>query len=190
MAQTPLTSATAYAAPADLFARADIRNVGDWASDDGTRHGGSPNPNPAILATDANVLTALLDASGELESACLVGGRYLPVDLAVLLAVNPSAGRNVVLDLVCGLALGKLYRRRPNVGTPVPAQTLEAQGKLQALAAGERILPFQETADAGRVADSVELVTDVEKRWGATYQAARLFGRRADRADPTRGGGW
>ena len=68
----------AYASVADLKKRFDVRTLGDLASDDGTQVAS------ANLPADENVLAALDDASGEIDSAVLVARRYTTSDLTAL----------------------------------------------------------------------------------------------------------
>lgn len=186
MAQTPATSAFCYAAAADLFARYDLRNIADYVADDGSRATGTV-PNVITLASNTNVLTALADASGLLEQACFVGERYTSADLlAMLNAATPSAGSSLIRRIVCDLAMGLIILRRPAKNAPLPVQYTEAQRQLQLLSQGEAIFPFLETAAAGVLEERVETARDVYARQGVTTQAARLFGRRADRSDPAR----
>lgn len=59
-----------YAEPDDLFERFDWREIGEAVSDENNRG------TLAELQADSKVLTALSDASGEVESALIVGGNY------------------------------------------------------------------------------------------------------------------
>lgn len=105
---------------------------------------GLPIPE-ASLATDAKLLAALDDASGEIRSAALVAGRYTEADLDAL----AEGGDPFLIRMTCSLAIGYLLRRRPGILQQLPADTVEAQQWLAALRFGERIFAVAETATAG-----------------------------------------
>ncbi|MBC7078603.1 MAG: hypothetical protein H5T92_09920, partial [Synergistales bacterium] len=65
----------AYASPADLLARFDRNIIADLAGDDAT---------PADPLTSARVARALEGASGEINAAARMGGRYSADELAQL----------------------------------------------------------------------------------------------------------
>jgi hypothetical protein len=63
----------------------DIRPYADLLSDTGYRAGGGiPNPDPNVIANSPRLYRLLMSASGEVESACMKGEIYRPVDLATL----------------------------------------------------------------------------------------------------------
>lgn len=176
MPQTPSTSATAYATAADLFAYHDWQQVADMVRD-----GDGPRPSRAALAdatseSGAAVAKFLLLASGELESACRVGNRYLPADIAAL----TGAGAEYRDKLVSDLAFWRLaQRRQPGTGDPrvVPGavQALEA---LTDLRDGHRIFGLLESAEAG-LPSAVEPDPAADGRTFSTVnRARRLFGTR------------
>ncbi len=173
---TPNSSLTAYATPADLFLLYDIRTIADLASDDGTRLGGSPNPNSATVAASPRILRLLLVNSGRLEASCVKGQRYMPIDLAALVAEGGGSGAYLI-QIVCALTMGDLFRRRPDLGKP-DERTDEAEAALQALADGEQIFAFVETEAAGVMANNLNTPQDVQDRYLTTVQNHRLFGRR------------
>lgn len=147
MPQTPLTTATPYATAADLFVFHDWQQVGECLVDRG-----APTPQRATLTNTASPLGAtlnrmLLAASGQLESACLVGKRYTPADLQAL----NGAGAERVKKLVCDLCFWQLrQRRQPGAADPkqVPG-ALEAHETLTALRQGVQVFGFLESAEAG-----------------------------------------
>ncbi len=147
MAQTPLTAATPYALAADLFVYHDPQQVGECLVDRG-----APTPQRATLTTTTTPLGGILQrlllaASGQLESACLVGKRYTPADLAAL----TGAGSERVKKLVCDLAFWTLRQRR-QPGSADPKQVpgaWEALETLTALRTGEQVFGFVEAAEAG-----------------------------------------
>lgn len=173
MAKTVLTSATSYLPASEVAVRHDVRILGDLLGDLGARL------DAAAVAASANLAAILLDASGIVESACLRGGRYTPVDLQAL----TGAGLRFLYRLMDGLVFSMCWERRyPEKELPAWCEfSLKA---LEMLEAGERIFSFQETADAGRTTHEVENEDDVVNRNGITYQADRFFGRRSNRRDP------
>lgn len=170
MAKTVLTSATSYLPASEFVKRHDARVLGDLLQDADARV-------PAIsLPTDPNLAEILLDASGAVESACLRGGRYIPADLAAL----TGAGLRFLYRIVDGVAFAMCWERRyPD--RELPAWCKFSFDALDALSRGERILSFQEAADAGRLTHKVETQSDLEKRCGVAIQADRFFGIRSNR---------
>lgn len=187
---TPNSSLTSYATPDDMLVQYDIRAIADLLNDRGVRTGGSPNPDPAIVAVDP-VLQAMLDkASGMVEAACLRSLRYSPADLQGLTGVSLQ----LLVGIVCDLAMGYLYRRRPDKGKP-PAAFGEALKWLEDLASGERIFSFQETEAAALPSVHVETPAEICERSLVAQEAFRYFGvtgdllRRAGCAGGCGGGG-
>ena len=132
---TPNSSATSYAQPSDLIIAYDANQVGDLVNDDKTRATASqittvtssPGPYQTTLAK-------LKWASGQVEAACLVAGRYQPSDLAALTGMLLA----LLIDLVCDLAYWKLtIRRYP--GTKLTDQAKGALDLLSDLRFGQRI---------------------------------------------------
>jgi hypothetical protein len=145
--QTPLTAATPYATADDLFVYHDWQQVGEMLVDRG-----APAPQRATLVNTATPLGGVLNrlllaASGQLESACLIGKRYSPADLQAL----TGAGKERVVKVVCDLAFWTLRQRR-QPGSADPKQVPGAQEALDTLTAlrtGEQVLGFAESAAAG-----------------------------------------
>ncbi len=182
MAMTPLTSATSYCTPAELLARKDWRGIADAINDtDG------PRPGMAQVLTSTTVAAALLDASGELESACITGDRYLPTDLQAMLT-NGGAGAGLLISLVASLAWWRLYARRmPVTANPEDVASARiAMEMLDKLRLGERVFPFQEAAAAGLpgTEDPSNAWTNPVAANRIGIQAARFFG------SPAGGGGF
>lgn len=176
MVQTPASSSTTYCPVARFLERIDQRTVAQIASD-----GGEPVP-IGSLSTNANVLAALKDASGLVESAAFRGEKYATADLAALAATD-TVGRGLLYRIVADLAVAFLWERRPNKsdGAQPPASLQRSLQWLDDLAQGVRIFPMLEAMEAGRTETRVETREDVEDRDGMTFQAARFFGTRANR---------
>jgi hypothetical protein len=174
MTQTVSSSATAYLGAAEFLKRCDLRTVGDLCSDNNVRVASG------ALASDPSLAAALLDASGIFESYCTKGQRYLPADLALLVA-SPSVGQGLVYRLLSGLVEVLLWERRPDLGK-LPDRLGWVMGFLESLGNGDAILPFKETQAAGLLADDVEQITDVDNRFLVTREANRLYGDRNNRS--------
>lgn len=125
----------AYATPAQMFERYDARTIGDLVSDEDIR---VPS---ADLATDSKLLAALNDASGDLESACLVGGRYTAAQLAALTG-NSLYYR---VRITCDIAMWYLLQRRAG-GDADELEKFEKlrMGHLKRLQSGESIFGIDE----------------------------------------------
>jgi hypothetical protein len=168
---TPISSATAYCTPTQLLEFFDARQIGDLISDKGLR------VSDMAIQFDPNVQAALQAASGEVEAACGVAGRYSPTDLAGL------TGNSAVLlqEMVAALAYGRLQRRRfPD--KEVPESVKEARAMLGQLREGVMVFGIKENQDAGNF-DNPALFLDVAtiQRVGlATYTAQRMYGQRND----------
>lgn len=171
MAKTVITSATTYCPVSEFLKRVDARVVGDLVSDSGERVASGS------LASDANLAAILLDASGMVEAACLVSGRYTPTDLASL----TGASLRFLYRLVSDLTLGMLVQRRPDRKYPIPPQYELAMKWLDRLESGERIFGFQEQMDAGVVDHTVETADIVNDRQMTTTHAQRFFSTRTNR---------
>lgn len=164
-----------YCTAAEFLKRCDARTVAKLCSDTGTP------VETAALAADPNLAAALLDASGAVEMACLVGGRYAAADLAALPANSPAQG--ALYRLVTQLALCMLYDRRPLAADQKPWYYDATMAQLDALAEGKRLFAIQENIDAGVVESDVESREVIEERAGMVVTSPRFFGRRVNQQD-------
>ncbi len=89
----------AYADPQDLITRFDRNMIGDLAGDEAT---------PADPLVSPRVARALDGASGEVNAAARMGGRYSAEELAALAGDD----REFLKDLTCQLALLRLVGTR------------------------------------------------------------------------------
>lgn len=166
---------TAYATPADFLLRYDYRPTADLVSDTGTA---VPQN---LLATDQPLLTALAAASGEVESALIVGGRYLVSQLS---ALTGNSLENLK-DFVCELAAIRLEKRRMNMS----AEQIDALAKLQKMAndrlqllrTGESLFNLADAISASVVsADgpttlAIESLNLIRDRVGTSYYPPRTM---------------
>lgn len=133
---------TSYATPAEMTSRYDVRQLGDLVRDDGER------ATPAELLTDANLQTALDDASGEIDAALMQAQRYTPTELASL----TGNSRAYLVRLTCMLAFAYLWNRR-QWGTVYDDARDEANDKarrqLERLRKGEHVFDLEPQKDAG-----------------------------------------
>ncbi len=173
MAKTVNTNSATLLTAAEFLKRVDARTVGDLVSDSGTRVAS------ADLGSDGNLAACLLDATGELESACLVGGRYLPSELASI----TGAGLAYMRRILTWLTIVKLYERRPDMEMKLPAIAEKAELALEQLTLGQRIFSFTEVMEAGVVTTRTETPQDVEARNGSVVIAQRYFGTRSNRIE-------
>jgi phage gp36-like protein len=92
----------AYASGDDLVARFDVDVIGDLATD---------NRTPLLrddIPSHANVVVALLDASGEVETHLTLGGRYTVDHLENL----NEKSQALLKKIVCTYAMANLFERR------------------------------------------------------------------------------
>jgi len=129
----------AYAAPADLAARYDETTLKDLASDTG-------DP-VADITTDTNVLAALDDASGRVQSAVSVSRLYSAVELAALTGVSLS----LLKRITCELAMVFMLERRPEkYGDEYTGRLRQSsEDYLDRLRRGERLFDVEAAKDAG-----------------------------------------
>lgn len=172
VAQTPSGVSTPYATAADLFVYHDWQQVADLLRD-----GDGPRPTRVAMADTTGVPGSLLSAlllaaSGELESACLIGNRYSTADLQAL----TGSGLARLKKLVADLAFWTLaQRRQPGASDPdkVPGAK-QALAELDRLRDGQRIFGLAESAEAG-LPDTREPVAG-ENPSSTLSRASPLFG--------------
>ena len=144
----------AYATGQDLVVRYDVLLIGDLCQD-------SREPlNDHNVTEHPNVLSALLDASGEVDSALLSGGRYR-VDQLESIANPANTGNNrfKLVRIVCDIAMSILLTRRADPRHIDQAESLAktSRAHLNSLARGENVLGLPELV-SGQSA-TVELAT-------------------------------
>lgn len=183
---TPLSGENTYCTAAQLVMWVDWRVVADYAADPLDPDDERPTRAEVLdEGTDvgAVVLAHLVAASGELETACVAGKRYTPDDLrAVLDADPPINGATYIQRLVANLAVWSLMQRR-HPETADPEKSPGAKGALavlEMLRKGERILPFEEAAEAGGGPTTAPLSNPLTEPAGGvtTTRAGRLFDTR------------
>ena len=170
---TPISTATPYCPAADFLSYHDWQQAADLLRD-----GDAPRPTRAALLDAASgpgamLAQVLLAASGELESACLVGKRYTPTDLGAL----TGSGLQYLKKLTADLAFWRLaQRRQPGSSNPdqVPGAK-QALEELKRLRDGEAVFGLVEAAEAGL--PSV-VQPDPGRGPDVVRRASRLFGPR------------
>ena len=174
MAGTPISAIQPFCTAQQFLVRYDYRPVGQLLRDDGSVE------QPSDVLNDPILLTLLKQNSGKLEANIYRGDRYTPADLIAI--INNPANNNqmdMLAGIVADMTLVDLYGRRVNVMMPKLPMVEESLRLLAAFALGEQIFGLQEVADAGREEEQVETLSDVIRRRDPTWQARRLFGRRA-----------
>lgn len=174
MPQTPLTGSTPYLTAARIWLYKDQRPVLELLTDDDaipTKSDAEDSSTPA----GGVLLAALSSASGEVEEYAMVGGRYLPVDLAAL----TGNGKGRLEGLVADLAFWRLSKRRwPRLKLDEVSGAEEALAALKRLADGEVIFGTVESVDAS-VPDTTTLDPGDDRR--TVRAAGRFFGNREPR---------
>lgn len=124
----------AYATPADMMLRYDIRRISNLVSDSG---------NPVAsgsLSSNTNLLGLIKDASNRVLMACRVANRYLQSDLDSI--YDDSDRNSSLIRLVCDLTFGYLVSRRGLAINEVYAQAplyKDAMDMLEQLRIGVRV---------------------------------------------------
>ncbi len=176
MPLTPAGGTTPYCTVTDVLTRADVRTLGDYLSDTGTRL----TPTEVTTSGTSGYLFSLMqEASGEFESRMMRGMRYQVADIDEMIA-QAGNGAQMIAGIVAGWALLLVWQRRPTryAADDMPMSARLAGEKMEALSNGEAILPFLEAEQAGLEAHHIETETDVILRRGAATQARRFFGKR------------
>lgn len=153
-----------YATGDDLIKRYDIDLIGDLCQD--TREELDWESEITDLTEHVNVVSALEDATGEIDVALLSGGRYTPEQLAEL--ANPAVPQNTtnskkhLVRVTCAIAMSILVERRLDKVSMETADWLRktASGFLEALRRGDNVFGIQENLNAGRI--DIETVEAVE----------------------------
>lgn len=132
----------AYATPADLVTRFDRNILADLAGDDGT---------PGDPLTSPRVARALEGASGEVNAAARMGGRYTAEELTALTGDDAE----FLKDVTCQLALLRLVGTRIQTIGEIAHKTLResADKVLDDLRAGRLVFgtPAAERSQTPRV---------------------------------------
>ena len=163
---TSISSAAAYVTAAEFMDFYDSRIVGQLVADD------KVPVDEASLLTNTRLARILKAASGDVEAAAFMGGKYTAEDLNAL-TVN---GAEMLKALVSDIAILKLKKRRAHSIHPGDTGIAEAvQDALDRLRQGEAIFPLQAHADAGlpervhygytTLKDKQNLASFVDERW-------------------------
>lgn len=159
----------AYATGTDLIKRYDVDQVGDLATDE------REELDRAVVPTHPNVLTALLDASGEIDAALMAGGRYTPDELAGI----TDNTKNHLIRITCAIAMAGLIERRPERVSVELADAYRktARGFLEALRRGENVFGIAAVVASGTI--------DIETVQAIQIEALNLLPARMPRYFPT-----
>lgn len=169
---TPVSGVSAYATPANMTDRFDVRTIGELLSDTAVAL------DPTAVANSTKLTALLQEASGMVESAVLVGDRYQLSDLAAL----TGNSQQTLVGIVCRVTMFLLWERRPSIKMAkmeLPASAEMAMRLLDQIAAGMRAFGIQEVLDADIPPDP-EFMTrhELRVRNSVSVGARRLFGDR------------
>lgn len=130
----------AYATGEDLIARYDARDIGGLVSDDNNQ------VSPIDLPDDPYVAQSLEDASGDVESALLVGNRYSTTELAGLTGNSLATLKRIVCDIAMSYLLGRRAGQDP---ARLEGQAKLAYAHLERLRKGENVFNLDDQKLAG-----------------------------------------
>lgn len=175
---TVVTSSTAYCTATRFLDAFDARAVADLVRDD---NGPAPT-RLALLDEDdtagARVASALLTASGLVESACTHGKRYLPSELTALTGATKAHLERLVAALAFGLLM---ERRQPSAARrdQVPA-IAEADKELERLRLGEHVFGLNENQEPAQRMDGLRPVDapSTVRTNSVIVRGSRYFGER------------
>lgn len=144
----------AYATGTDLVGRYDARLLGDLCQDAGERISDIP-----VLVANPNVLQALEDATGMVNSAALVGQRYVVADLEAM----TGYGAAFLQRITCDLAFAFLRQRRGYDIEQYPT-IKESFHFLDRLRLGERVFDIASAEAAGNpTSNAIPLYTILQQ---------------------------
>jgi hypothetical protein len=160
-----------YCTGNDLKPFIDSRWLGQILSDSGQPVAGDPFSDGVVLPS------LILAAGGEVESACLVGGKYAPLDL-----VNLEANSfKMLVRIIAGLVVRNGRERRMYMEnekrTDMPIARW-ATTQLDLIRKGERIFSVVAVQDARTMSSRDESLPARVVRDGITERNHRYFGRR------------
>ena len=144
-----------YATGDELTKRYDIDLIGDLCQD--TREELDWSGDLTLLTEHPNVVSALEDASGEIDVALQAGGRYTADQLLVLFAPPDVHDRNNsrkhLIRITCAIAMSILAERRLDGVSMETADWLRktAKGFLDQLRRGENVFGIPEIVDSGSI---------------------------------------
>lgn len=155
---------TAFATPADMLVRYDVRTLGDLCSD------GRGRIQEAELASNS-ILTALLnEATGQVKAAVLRGDRYKVEDLDALTGESKA----YLSGLTCRIAFWLLWQRKPYTDEQ---QRLEAKKgsdeSLELLQNGSHVFEIDTAIDAGVPYVETVTRTDISNNWALVADQCR-----------------
>jgi phage gp36-like protein len=177
-----------YATPAQMLNRYDDRRLGDLVRDDNTRATSAQ----LITGADAAILQSMLDdGAGEIDTACLIGGRYTVADLQGLVTSFTTGSSDpafhsacVLIRINCDLAYGYLMERRGyndaelRTQAPLYAKALDMIDKLRW---GERLFAIPSTLAVDDVyvdqlSSQITLISANTRIFGDLSEGTGLFG--------------
>lgn len=109
--------------------RCDLRDLGDLVSDNEIQVG------EVALNNNKKLLAALNDASGEIDAALLVGGRYTPEELKNLTGYAVFH----LIRITCDIAIARILGRRPRDVEQIKARVEMAEAHLESLRTGANV---------------------------------------------------
>lgn len=144
-----------YATGDDLIKRYDIDLIGDLCQD--SREELDWQSDLTTLTEHDNVVSALEDASGEIDSAMQAGGRYTPEQLQALItpavASDANNTKKHLIRITCAIAMSILVERRLDKVSMETADWLRktAKGFLDQLRRGENVFGIAEVVASGTI---------------------------------------
>lgn len=148
MSRNVVSSPIAFATIDDLLKRYDKRLISRLVSDTGSVVSDDALSNNAIL------ISLLSEASALVESYAYRGMRYNRDDLLSIYRSN-TVSRELLVGLVCALAVQLLWRRRGDPATGASVDWEIANNLLRQLERGDNVFAFDGTMHAGIALESV-----------------------------------
>lgn len=176
---TVASGISSYASINDLLNRFDLRPLAQLLSDTGV-----PLTQTQISAS-VSATAILQEASGILEAASVVGGRYTITLTQNDLQTIATSGTNTaqfLIGIVCAMAYAMIWERRPEWlgGDPERAgwRVKAAMEWLDKIRDGQWIFGTLEGQNAGVFNDVIETEQVIQQQQGIVFTARPLFGTR------------
>lgn len=164
-----------YADGYDIVKRYDVDVIGMLANDD------REELDRAAVPIHPNVLTALDDASGEIDAKLTAGGRYKPEQLATLTGSSLAHLKRIT----CAVAMALLFERRVIPSLQELAEKIAKQSRdlLTQLAEGKNVFGLPELTSGQAATMRLETVEtiDIQNQNLITERMGPYFPRTAQR---------
>ncbi|MFO0940079.1 MAG: hypothetical protein U0930_04865 [Pirellulales bacterium] len=169
----------AFATTNEFTDRYDFRLIGDLISDDETQ---VEDLTLTEVQGHTGTATVLNDASGEIVTNLIAGGRYTQAELESLTGYS----KDHLTRICCDIAIGLLIQRRPKRLNQEIAESITDQARKHILAMrkGDNVFGIPEKVESGNLSiinqspESIEALNLLPDRMGRFFPGQSQRGRR------------